>query len=210
VSSGKGAGILTLIDGAQSFGSLRVDLHAIGCDFYTGSAHKWLMGPKEAGVFYVRRERIAQLWPLIVGSGWSEERQQDARKFESLGQRDDPTLAAVGRAVQFHQSIGVDRVEGRIRELAAALKTELESIPGVRLKTPREPEVSAGVVIFSIAGVTPSTAAKYLYSKYRIGGAGLEGKFSGVRLCPNIYNTMEEIDRAVAAVKELASKGIVG
>ncbi len=202
--------ILTLIDGAQSFGSLRVNLHAIGCDFYTGSAHKWLMGPKEAGVLYVRRKRVAQLWPLIVGSGWSEDSQQDARKFESLGQRDDPTLAAVGQAVRFHQSIGVDRVEARVRELAAALKTKLESISGVRLKTPREPEFSAGVVIFSIAGVTPAAASSYLYSKHRIGGASLEGKFSGVRLCPNIYNTMEEIDRAVAAVKQLASNGIAG
>ena len=60
------------LDGAQSFGSIDVDLKDIPCDSYSTSAHKWLMGPLEAGILFVRAERIAQIWPSIVTAGWSD------------------------------------------------------------------------------------------------------------------------------------------
>ena len=92
-------GALALVDGAQSYGCLEVDLHDIGCDFYTGSAHKWFMGPKEAGVLYVRGEVQADLWATHVGVGWANAVQGGARKFDNLGQRDDAAVSAVGTAV---------------------------------------------------------------------------------------------------------------
>ncbi len=200
--------ILSLIDGAQSFGSLQVNLHQIGCDFYAGSAHKWFMGPKESGVLFVRKERIAQLWPSLVGSGWDESVNDHARKLESMGQRDDATLAAVGRAVSFHQEIGRERVERRVRALAGTLKRGLQKIPGVVLHTPIEDDFSAGVVVFSIGALDPRSAFQHLHRKYQIGGAGLAGMFSGVRLCPHIYNPMDEIQKAISAVGDLAKNGI--
>ena len=199
--------IMTLIDGAQTFGSAQVDVHDLGCDFYTGSAHKWLLGPKEVGVLYVRRERIADLWPSIVGAGWPVANDHDARKLETFGQRDDAAVAAVANAVDFHLAIGKAAVESRIQRLATTLKEQLREIPGVKLRSPMAAELSGGVVVFTIAGVDLQAAYQRLYTKYQIGCAMMGGRFRGIRLCPHIYNPMNEIHRAVAAVAELAKNG---
>jgi selenocysteine lyase/cysteine desulfurase len=194
-------GVLSHVDGAQTFGSHVVDLSAIGCDFYTGSAHKWFCGPKEAGILYVRKERIADLWPTIVGVGYPGVIEKGAQKFETLGQRDDSRVAAMETAVEFHKMIGKDRIEARIRFLAAALKTKLkERIPGIKFRTPLLPEFSGGVVIFHIPGVDLNKILDTLYHKYNIGCAVFKGESGGIRFCPHIYNTVKEIDRAIDAV----------
>ncbi len=197
-------GILTLVDGAQTFGALRVDLHDMGCDFYTGSAHKWFVGPKEAGVLFVRRDRVADLWPSGVGVGWANALENGARKFETLGQRDDAAVSAVGTAVQFHNTIGARRVEARVRELAAALKKTLrDRLPDVRFHTPWAPEFSAGVVVFSPPRTDAREMFGALYREHNIACAARGGDFTGIRLCPHIYNTMEEIEHVVDVIAEL-------
>src|SRR5262249_44648899 len=137
------------LDGAQSFGLLDVDLKAIGCDSYSGSAHKWLMGPLEAGVLYVRAERLPQLWPSIVTAGWADNL-KGARKLEVLGQRDDPRIAAFEAGVDFINLIGMKNVETRARALAAHAKKQISQIPDVQMKTNMEPELSAGVIKFRL------------------------------------------------------------
>ena len=110
-------GIHVHVDGAQSWGALDVDLRGLGCDSYTGSAHKWFLGPKEVGLLYVRADRVADIWPSIVAPSWGgevEPRPRGARKFESLGQRDDAALAAVATTVAFHDRLGAAHVEARI------------------------------------------------------------------------------------------------
>jgi selenocysteine lyase/cysteine desulfurase len=197
-------GILTLVDGAQSFGAVRLDLHDMGCDFFTASAHKWFVGPKEAGLLYVRRERAADLWPSDVGVGWEGAKDAGARKFETLGQRDDAAVVSMGTTVLFHESVGVDRIERRVRQLSATLKDELaDRVPGVRFHTPRETGLSAGVVVFDPSVPDVSEAFSRLYTEHGIAGAPRGGEFSGIRLCPHIYNTTEEIDRVVGAVAGL-------
>jgi len=194
-------GILTLVDGAQVFGVLHIDLHDIGCDFYTGSSHKWLVGPKEAGLLYVRQDRIEDLWPSDVGVGWEGALERGAAKFENLGQRDDACVSAMETAVAFHEAIGPEAVEQRVRSLAAALKQGIrERIAAAFFHTPLEPEMSAGVVIFMIPSRDARALYEELYSDYAIAGAGMGGEFTGVRLCPHIYNTMEEVERVVSTL----------
>ncbi len=121
------------LDGAQSFGALDVDLQAIGCDSYSGSAHKWMMGPLEAGVLYVRAERLPQLWPSIVTAGWADNL-KGARKLEVLGQRDDPRIAAFEASVDFLNLIGMKNVEARTRALAAQVKKQLPALLAAHLQ----------------------------------------------------------------------------
>jgi selenocysteine lyase/cysteine desulfurase len=197
-------GILTLVDGAQAFGVAELDLHAMGCDFYTGSAHKWFVGPKEAGILYVRRERVADLWACNTGVGWEGALRRGAEKFENLGQRDDATVAAMGTTVDFHESIGPRRIEMRARDLVTALMDGLaERVPGVRFHTPSRPELRAGVLVFQIEGREPRPVFEELYAQHRIAGAGMGGDFAGVRFSPHLYNTMEEVERAVSAVARI-------
>ena len=201
VAAAHARGALAMIDGAQSFGCLEVDLHDIGCDFYTGSAHKWFMGPKEAGVLYVRSELQADLWPTHVGTGWARAVEGGARKFDNLGQRDDAAVSAVGTTVDFHETVGTERVEARVRELAAALKNGIaDRLPGTVFHTPRDPALSAGVVIFVPPGFERA-ALNTLYDEHSIAGAGMSG---GIRLCPHIYNTLADVETVVDAVASLA------
>ena len=158
-----------------------------------------LVGPLEAGMLYVREDRIAEIWPNVVGSGWGDDAEPDdkgARKFESLGQRDDPCLAAVGTAVDFHQRIGPDRIEARVYELASKLKAGLQEM-GARLVTPMDPELSGGVCIIEMAQDNRKKAFDALYQEQGIAAA----QTGGLRLCPHIYNTQAHIDRALAGVK---------
>jgi selenocysteine lyase/cysteine desulfurase len=201
-------GILTHIDGAQTFGSQKVDLHDLGCDYYTGSAHKWFVGPREVGVLYVRRERIPGLWPSIVGVGYSKDMEEIARKLETLGQRDDARIAAMATTVEFHSALGVTRIERRIKRLAAALKSSLlKHVPRVRFITPLRPENSGGVVVFSAPGIDLKNALNALYHEHDIGAAVFGGELSGIRLCPHIYNTLAEMEQAALAVSSLIGDG---
>jgi len=198
-------GIHAHLDGAQVWGYLKLDLKDIGCDSFGASAHKWFMGPKEAGLLYVRRERIAHVWPNIVSVGWN----QDAfaatvasKKFELLGQRDDGCLSAVGTAADFHNILGPEKIEARSTELATALKEGLAKINRVKLVTPMDPKMSGAVVVVQIPDLDRAKTGalvQALYDKYGVAGAAT----GGVRLSPHVYNTMASIDQAIRGVREL-------
>jgi selenocysteine lyase/cysteine desulfurase len=198
-------GIYAHVDGAQTWGYLKLNLKDLGCDSYSASAHKWLMGPKQVGVLYVRKEKIAELWPSVISVGWSKDSMNAAeawKKFETLGQRDDGGVSAVATAVDFHRILGYDNVEARTAALAAALKEGLAGIDKVKLVTPMDPRLSGGVVVSQIAGLDRAkmgALVKDLYEKYGIAGAAT----GGLRLSPHIYNSMADMQLAVRAVREL-------
>ena len=193
-------GIHVHVDGAQSWGALNVDLRELGCDSYAASAHKWFMGPKEAGVLYVREDRIGEIWPNIVAPGWGSDAEPDvrgARKFESLGQRDDACLAAVGTGAEFHEAIGAAEVEERVGQLATVLKERMAEL-GMTLVTPMDQGLSGGVCIMEVPG-DRRAALDGLYEQHGIAGAGT----GGLRLCPHVYNTMAHVERVVEGIGAL-------
>ena len=192
------------LDGAQTLGALDVNVRDIGCDSYAGSAHKWLMGPLEAGVLYVRADRIPQVWPAIVTAGWSD-KLVGARKLEVFGQRDNPRLAAVESAFDFLALVGMPHVEARMRALAQRAIKGLAEMPSVNMKTSMNPSLAAGVVKFEIRNMAVQAAYDALWNKHRMSIAMTgDGESRGLRISPHIYNSMEEMDRAVAAVREIA------
>lgn len=194
-------GIFVHLDGAQTWGAMDLDLRALGVDAFTASAHKWYMGPKEVGLLYVKAQQQSRIWPGVVASGWGsgvETRQRGARKFESLGQRDDAALAALGLTAQIHDRIGGQRIEQRIMALSQRLKTGIRAL-GVPLVTPFDPALSFGVCIVAVPAGQAGELANRLYSDYGIAGAGT----GGLRLCPGIYNTEAHVDRAIAAIRGL-------
>jgi len=193
------------LDGAQTFGAFDVNLSEIGCDSYSASAHKWLMGPLEAGILYVRSERISQIWPSIVTAGWTDHL-KGARKFEVFGQRDDPRVVALESAVDFINLIGLPAVEARVQALATRAKVQLHEMAAVELKTNLEPELSGGVVKFRMKNVPTKEAYDGLWQRHRLAIAMTpSGDAEGLRFSAQVYNSMEEVDRAVAAVKEIAA-----
>ena len=195
------SGILTLVDGAQTFGAQKLDLNGMGCDFFTGSSHKWFMGPKEAGLLFVREESQERLWPSDVGVGWEGAEANGAQKFDNLGQRDDAAVVTMATAAEFHEAMGPEAVEARVRVLASTLKDALaEAIPGIRLHTPSDPALSVGVVVFALPGGSHREIVQSVYETHSLGCAAMGGEFDGLRLSPHIYNTLQEVDIAVEAV----------
>jgi selenocysteine lyase/cysteine desulfurase len=197
-------GIHFHIDGAQSWGAADLDLAAIACDSFSASAHKWFMGPKEVGLLYVREAVQADIWPAVISYGWGPDAPGNlpgARKFESLGQRDDAALAALADAADLHAALGPAAVEAHMMALATMLKEGLAAA-GIPLLTPLEPQYSAGVCIAAIPAERRGEIFDALYREYGIIGAPT----GGLRLCPHLYNTPEHIERAVRGVSQLYAR----
>lgn len=194
-------GILTLMDGAQSFGMLDLDLRALGCDFYTSSSHKWLMGPKETGILYVRQNLVERLWPTTMGAGWKEDDSTVDGRICTLGQRNDALAAAITAALRFHEAIGRKNIEQRVFALANQLKKGLmDQVPGLELVSPLPDEAIAGIVIVRHTGKNNNTLYEQLYQQYGIACAPT----GGLRFSPTVYNTSEEMDHIVACLRKLA------
>ena len=200
-------GVLSLLDGAQSCGILAIDISTVRPDFYTGSAHKFLCGPKETGVLYLNRAVHERIWPSIVSLypgavGIS-------RTFESTGQRDEAAMSALGDAVSFQLAIGRAAIEARGRELAQAFMRDLSALPGVTVYTSTDPRRSASVVTFKPAALDPRKLGAALYERDRIAVTARAGTDRpGVRLSPHIYNTLADVERTVSAIRRYVASGL--
>ncbi len=201
---GRRKGLWVHVDGAQTFGSLSIDLKDIACDSFSASTHKWLMGPLEAGILYVRSDRIAEVWPSIVTAGWSDHL-DGALKFEVFGQQDDPRFAGLDAALDFVNLIGIQNIESRVRWLATYFKEQIHELP-VQLKTNLQPELSHGVVKFSTGDANVKRHYDSLWQRNRIALSKTDtGDASGLRFSAGIYNTKDELDRAIRAIKEVVA-----
>lgn len=201
---GRKRGLWVHVDGAQTFGALEINLKDLGCDSYSASTHKWLMGPLEAGILYVRSERIREVWPSIVTAGWSDNL-ADARKFEVFGQQDDPRMAGLDAALDFVNLIGMRNIETRVRWLATYFKEQMRQLP-VEMKTNMEPELSAGVFKISTGEKNVKKHYDTLWERNRLAiSSTATGPTHGLRFSSHIYNTKEDVDRAVKAVKDLVA-----
>ncbi|HZP48564.1 MAG TPA: aminotransferase class V-fold PLP-dependent enzyme [Vicinamibacterales bacterium] len=200
-------GVLTLVDGAQSFGLFDVDLRDMQPDFYSGSAHKWPCGPKENGVLYINKAAQSKIWASIFSA--YPGRVGVSRTFEGFGQRDEPAMIAFGEALKLQTEIGRAAIERRSRELTTALVEGLQKVDGVKIWTSPEASRRAAVLSFQPGGLDVRKLAAALYTKERIGCATRGGQDRpGIRFSPHFYNTHADVERAVAAVKKYMSTGV--
>ncbi len=195
-------GVMSMVDGAQSFGSQNLDLQALGCDFYTSSAHKWFMGPREMGILYVRKPLIPELWPHLVGVGYDKYEPEDIERLSTFGQQDIAKLSAFIKTVEFHETIGKEKVAQRITDLAGQLKEQVQSrFPQAKLITPVAEEVSGGVVIVQFPDQDHGKIFNRLYEQHQIACAPT----GGLRFSPTVYNTSEEVGKVMDALTTLIS-----
>ncbi len=198
-AAARARGIYVHLDGAQTWGAMALDLKDLDVDSYSASAHKWYMGPKEVGLLVVRERNIDSIWPSVVAPGWGETADtslKGARKFESLGQRDDAALAGLGLTAEIHNSIGAKNIEQRVVTLAQHLKQRIAEA-GKELVTPMDPDLSFGVCIIRVPQGQGGQLANALYDDYGISGSAS----GGIRLCPHVYNTLAHVERAAEGVK---------
>ncbi len=194
------------VDGAQTWGAADIDLGTIECDSFSGSAHKWFMGPREVGILYVRERHIEHIWPNVVSVPWGrteDDAPTGARKFDALGQRDDAAIAALSDAVAIHETLTPAGVEKQSMAISNRLRRGLQDL-GVSFVSSTKPAFASSVVILQAAQENRSRLVDRIYEDAGI----ITAATGGLRMSPHIYNTAEHVDRVVAAVNK--SRAMLG
>ncbi len=136
----------------------------------------------------------------MIGGGWKEATTVDAQLCV-LGQRNEPSPAALPETLAFHDTIGRKNIEARIVQLSTYLKQQIkDKISQASFVTPMTPELSAGIVIINLPGKEIHEVTDKLYHSYGIATA----PSGGIRLSPHVYNTKRDVDMTVKALAELA------
>jgi selenocysteine lyase/cysteine desulfurase len=199
-------GVPVIVDGAHALAHFPFDLHALGCDFYGSSLHKWLFAPHGTGLLYVRRERIGDLWPLMAAE---ETQKDDIRKFEEIGTHPAAGILAIAEALTFHELIGPARKAARLVHLRDAWARRLLSHQRVRLHTSLRPGLSCGIATVQIEGIESGALCEWLWSRHRILVTGIKHEeFEGIRVSPSVYTTLPELDRFCDAMEYAIERGI--
>ena len=194
-------GVQTIVDGAHAFAHFPFKMSDLECDYYGCSLHKWLLAPVGTGFLYVRRENIAKLWPLTPAAA---SKSDNIRKFEEVGTHPAANHNAIAEALAFHQSIGIERKSARLRYLTDRWANQVASTPRVKILSSREPNQAWGLANVSLEGVDAGKAYDFLWGKYRIITAAIKhAEYQGLRVTPNVYTTLEEVDTFAAAIKDL-------
>ena len=206
VELGRRHDIPVIVDGAHALAHFDFTLAELDCDYYAVSLHKWLCAPHGTGLLYVRRERIADLWPMQAAD---ERLDADIRKFEEIGTHPAANYLAIAEALTFHQAIGAARKEARLRYLRDSWARPLLDLPGVSLHTSLEPQFSCGFANVEIEGIEPGALTSWLWREHRIIVTPIvHPEFRGIRVSSSVYTTPEEIGRFVDAMTRASRQGI--
>jgi isopenicillin-N epimerase len=193
-------GVKTIVDGAHAFAQFPFKVSELGCDYYGTSLHKWLLAPIGTGFLFVRREHIASLWPLQPAAAAQTD---NIRKFEEIGTHPAANHNAIAEALSFHEGIGAERKAARLRYLRDRWAKRLARSPKVRIHTSFDPAQSCAIANVQINGVPTGKVVTRLWDRWRIIATPIvHAEFEGVRVTPNVYTTLEEIDTFAAAMEE--------
>jgi len=196
-------GVEVLVDGAHAFAHFEFSIPQLQCDYYGASLHKWLGCPLGAGILYVRKERVRGLWPMF---GESDVADDDIAKLNHTGTHPVHTDLAIRDALTFHNSIGIQRKEARLRHLQRSWTTRVRGRSGITLNTPSAPQRACAIANVAVGSLTPSELARVLLERYSIYTVAIDRPgVRGVRVTPHIYTSMDEVDALVRALNELAA-----
>ena len=200
-------GIEVIVDGAHAFAHFPFTRDELDCDYYGTSLHKWMHAPIGAGFLYVRKEKIAKLWPMMAAA---KERDTNIRKFEEIGTHPQANFNAVSVAITFHRGIGADRKIARLRYLRDRwAKALLAESPRVKVLTELGPDKAGAICMFGVEGIDPAKLGGWLLNNYKIVNTPIvHPEFNGIRITPSIYTTIDELDTFVGAVTKAIKAGV--
>ncbi len=199
-------GIETIVDGAHSFAQFDFKRDDLQCDYFGTSLHKWLYAPKGTGMLYVRKEKIPKVWALMASE---DKNKNDIRKFEEIGTHSAAMRLAIGEAVLFHNAIGAKRKEARLRYLSRYWMNKLKDVPKIGFNTSFDDAQSCAIANFKIEGIDPVQIGSYLMAKHKIFTTPIvHDEFTGIRITPNVYTTLWELDRFCEITEKIARGGL--
>lgn len=195
-------GIEVIADGAHTLAHFDFNIPDLGCDYFASSLHKWMSAPFGSGLLYIRKEKIKDVWALLSNT---EPDGSDIRKFESLGTRSFASEMAIGAAVDFHEMIGAPRKEARLRFLKNYWVDQVKDLPRVSFLQSKHPKMSCAIANIAIDGKKPEEVSGELFTKFKIHSVGINWEnIHGVRITPNVYTSLKDLDKLVGAIKQIA------
>lgn len=212
-------GVPYLLDACQAVGQMPVDVRALGCDFLSATGRKFLRGPRGTGFLYVSENWIDRLEPAMIdlfSASWVArdryELRVDARRFETW-ENAYALRAGLGAAVRYALDIGLEAIQTRVRGLADHARTALRERLGAEIRDIGREQ--SGIVSFTVDGLEPRPTVAALRARaINIGAsdpsstrldAEARNLPSLLRAAPHYYNTREEIDRMIDALRALAA-----
>ncbi len=199
----KKRGIFTVLDGAQTTGHIKVDLTDIDCDAYVGCFHKWIGAPAGTGYMYVKPEYIKDLWTTVASYRW-DNHEDEGFRFTQRGTGNFSVLEGLDAALDFYFQIGPDKAYERIKFLGDRLREGLRKINKVKIYSPVDNAMCSGITVYNVDGFTGTKLQDTFWEKAKMRPRA-SGDVFGVRHCTHIFNSVEEIDKALSIVKQLAS-----
>jgi len=206
VEFGRKRGIPVLVDGAHAFVQYKFDNRDIDADYFATSLHKWLMAPIGTGMLMVGRPKIGGLWPLMASS---DAQKDDIRKFEEIGTHPAANHNAIAEALTFHEMLGMERKEARLRYLRSRWTDRLRELSNIRWATNLDRHHSCAITTLGIDGIKDGDLAAWLMAKHGIFVTTIDSPpVRGIRVSPNVYTTLDEVERFTEAMLLAATKGI--
>jgi isopenicillin-N epimerase len=188
--------ILSHVDGAHAIGQIPLDLHDLGCDFYASSPHKWLLAPKGTGTLYVREPLLEKLWVNIAASGWRDHSLK-AYRFSNFGTSNLSVMVGLKAALDFHLTIGPQRVYARIHELAKRVRDRLKEYPQLRLANASDDAFYGGLVSFEpVTGDLKRVLGELAARRVRVVGGS-----ERIRVATHIFTQPTELNALFDAVE---------
>ncbi len=200
-------GIEVFVDGAHAFAHFPFTRDELDCDYYGTSLHKWLLAPIGTGFLYVRKDKQRGLWPLMAAP---ESMDDNIRKYEEIGTHPAANHNAISAALAFHQGIGAERKIARLRYLrdrwAKRLLTESDR---VTVLTPLDSDYGGAIGLVSVDGIDIKALPGWLRQHYGIVTVPiLHPEFEGLRVTPNVYTTVDEVDQFAEAMLDAIESGM--
>ncbi len=197
-------GVKVLVDGAHAFAHIQFSIPDLHCDYYGTSLHKWLSVPLGAGFLYVKKENIADLWPLLADS--ADLKDGDILRLNHVGTVPVHTDISISNAIDYYLKIGAARKEERLRYLQHYWTDKVRNTHRVMVNTPQDQQRSCGIANVGIAGMKPADLADILFKKYQIYTVAIDyANVQGCRITPNIYTSTTDLDQLIKALTELAA-----
>jgi isopenicillin-N epimerase len=201
-------GIEVFVDGAHAFAHFPFTRDELGCDYYGTSLHKWLLAPIGTGFLYVRKNKQKSIWPLMAAA---PEMDENIRKYEEIGTHPAGNHNAISAAIAFHRGIGAERKIARLRFLRDRWARRLmHDSDRVKILTPLDGKLGGAIGFISIDGMDHDKLGGWLRTKHNIITTPITShpEFKGIRITPNVYTTLDEVDTFGDKVMEAIRNGI--
>ncbi len=192
-------GIEVVCDGAHTFAHIDFKIPELGCDYFGTSLHKWLGAPIGSGLLWMKKEKIANVYPLLPNP---EPKSDNIRKFENLGTRSFMIEQAIGEALNFQYAMGNKRKEARLRYLRNYWAENANKLSDrISIQTPFKDDLSCALAVVGIDGYKGGEIAKTLFSKFKVHTTGrVKVDINGTRVTPHVYTSLRDLDRLLTGL----------